>query len=80
MGQGPGGWLGGVALELVDLRPGCRASGRVVTVPFPAAVPPLLRPAALLQQVMSLTPEQVELLPPAQKAQVQALQQSLRGQ
>lgn len=29
---------------------------------------------------MSLTPEQIELLPPAQKAQVQALQQSLRGQ
>ena len=33
--------------------------------------------AALLQQVMSLTAEQVELLPPQQKAQVQALQQQL---
>lgn len=34
---------------------------------------------ALLQQVMSLTPEQIELLPPQQKSQVLALQQSLRG-
>lgn len=33
---------------------------------------------ALLQQVMSLTPEQIELLPPQQKSQVLALQQSLR--
>jgi hypothetical protein len=33
--------------------------------------------AALLQQVMGLTPEQVELLPPTQKAQVLALQQQL---
>ena len=32
---------------------------------------------ALLQQVMSLTPEQIELLPPEQKAQVVALQQQL---
>lgn len=35
--------------------------------------------AALLQQVMSLTPQQIELLPPQQKAQVLALQQQLRG-
>lgn len=32
---------------------------------------------ALLQQVMSLTPQQIELLPPQQKAQVLALQQQL---
>ena len=35
--------------------------------------------AALLQQVMSLTPQQIELLPQQQKAQVLALQQQLRG-
>lgn len=35
---------------------------------------------ALLQQVMSLTQQQIELLPPQQKAQVLALQQQLRGQ
>ena len=34
-------------------------------------------PAALLQRVMSLTPQQIELLPPQQKAQVLALQQQL---
>lgn len=41
---------------------------------------PPFHSAALLQQVMSLTPQQIELLPPAQKAQVLALQQQLRGQ
>ncbi|KAG7670067.1 hypothetical protein KSW81_008205 [Nannochloris sp. 'desiccata'] len=35
---------------------------------------------ALVQQVMSLTPQQIELLPPEQKAQVLALQQQLRTQ
>lgn len=35
---------------------------------------------ALLQQVLSLTPQQIELLPPQQRAQVQALQAQLRGQ
>jgi hypothetical protein len=39
--------------------------------PFPLLL------AALLQQVMSLTPQQIELLPPQQKAQVLALQQQL---
>jgi hypothetical protein len=33
--------------------------------------------AALLQQVLSLTPQQIELLPPQQRAQVQALQAQL---
>lgn len=33
---------------------------------------------ALLQQVMSLTPEQINLLPPDQKNQVLQLQQMLR--
>ncbi|KAI7839879.1 hypothetical protein COHA_006359 [Chlorella ohadii] len=37
-------------------------------------------PLALLNQVMSLTPQQIELLPPQQKAQVLALQQQLRAQ
>ena len=35
------------------------------------------RCAALLQRVMSLTPQQIELLPPQQKAQVLALQQQM---
>ena len=34
-------------------------------------------PAALLQQVMQLTAEQVASLPPAQRAQVEALQQHM---
>jgi hypothetical protein len=33
---------------------------------------------ALLQQVMSLTPEQINLLPPEQQSQVLKLQQALR--
>lgn len=33
--------------------------------------------AALLQQVMNLTSQQIELLPPQQKAQVLALQQQM---
>lgn len=33
---------------------------------------------ALLQQVMSLTPEQINLLPPEQRQQVVQLQQILR--
>ncbi|KAI3435585.1 hypothetical protein D9Q98_001650 [Chlorella vulgaris] len=48
--------------------------------PGPAAVGGALtseQQQALLQQVMSLTPQQVELLPPQQKAQVLALQQQL---
>ncbi|KAL6007484.1 hypothetical protein ACLOJK_032982 [Asimina triloba] len=43
--------------------------------------PPQLTPEmekALLQQVMSLTPEQINLLPPEQRAQVFQLQQMLR--
>jgi hypothetical protein len=32
---------------------------------------------ALVQQVISLTPQQIELLPPEQKAQVLAIQQQL---
>ena len=43
----------------------------------PAYHPPACLLAALLQQVMSLTPQQIELLPPQQKAQVLALQQQL---
>jgi hypothetical protein len=44
----------------------------------PASVPGMsAEQQALLQQVMSLTPEQIELLPPQQKAQVLALQQQL---
>ena len=35
--------------------------------------------AALLEQVMSLTQEQIELLPPQQKAQVIALQEHRRA-
>ena len=46
--------------------------------PRPPSRPPDC--AALLQQVLSLTPEQVDLLPPQQKAQVQALQAQLRAQ
>lgn len=45
---------------------------------IPLLLPPM--PAALLNQVMSLTPQQIELLPPQQKAQVLALQQQLRAQ
>ena len=37
----------------------------------------LFASAALLQQVMNLTPQQIELLPPQQKAQVLALQQQM---
>lgn len=46
----------------------------------PAVVPGMTseQQQALLQQVMSLTPEQIDLLPPQQKSQVLALQQSLR--
>ncbi|CAK9167840.1 unnamed protein product [Ilex paraguariensis] len=43
--------------------------------------PPSLTPEmekALLQQVMSLTPEQINLLPPEQRNQVLQLQQMLR--
>ncbi|PSS19339.1 Cleavage stimulating factor like [Actinidia chinensis var. chinensis] len=43
--------------------------------------PPPLTPEmeqALLQQVMSLTPEQINLLPPEQRNQVLQLQQMLR--
>ncbi|CAL0331051.1 unnamed protein product [Lupinus luteus] len=43
--------------------------------------PPVLSPEmekALLQQVMSLTPEQIDLLPPEQRNQVLQLQQMLR--
>ncbi|GMP67426.1 hypothetical protein CsSME_00027415 [Camellia sinensis var. sinensis] len=43
--------------------------------------PPPLTPEmekALLQQVMSLTPEQINLLPPEQRSQVLQLQQMLR--
>ncbi|KAK9823793.1 hypothetical protein WJX72_005536 [[Myrmecia] bisecta] len=35
---------------------------------------------ALLQQVMNLTPQQIDILPPQQKAQVLALQQQMRAQ
>ncbi|PRW59679.1 cleavage stimulating factor 64-like [Chlorella sorokiniana] len=52
-------------------------------VPAPAGAPGVLTPEqqqALLNQVMSLTPQQIELLPPQQKAQVLALQQQLRQQ
>eukprot|EP00887_Chlorella_sp_A99_P006185 scaffold3.g6185.t1 len=54
--------------------------------PVPAQAPPAApvgagmtpeQQQALLQQVMSLTPQQIEQLPPAQKAQVLALQQQL---
>ncbi|EFN58387.1 expressed protein [Chlorella variabilis] len=41
------------------------------------SMPAVQQPCALLQQVMSLTPQQIELLPPQQKAQVLALQQQL---
>jgi hypothetical protein len=34
---------------------------------------------ALLAQVMNLTPEQIELLPAQQRAQVLALQQQMKG-
>lgn len=34
-------------------------------------------PPALLQQVMQLTPQQIEALPPQQKQQVLALQQQM---
>lgn len=46
----------------------------------PAVVPGMTseQQQALLQQVMSLTPQQIDLLPPQQKSQVLALQQSLR--
>ena len=48
-------------------------------LPGPGVVPGAIpdQQQALLQQVMSLTPEQIELLPPQQKAQVLALQQQL---
>ncbi|KAI3407876.1 uncharacterized protein J3R85_020674 [Psidium guajava] len=45
--------------------------------PRPAAISPEME-QALLQQVMSLTPEQINLLPPEQRNQVLQLQQILR--
>lgn len=45
--------------------------------PRPAALSPEME-QALLQQVMSLTPEQINLLPPEQRNQVLQLQQMLR--
>ena len=44
---------------------------------MPAADAYVPRRAALLQQVMQLTAEQVASLPPAQRAQVEALQQHM---
>ncbi len=55
-------------------------SGQMGTVNQPLR-PPALTPEmekALLQQVMSLTPEQINLLPPDQRNQVLQLQQMLR--
>lgn len=51
-------------------------------VPGAASVPGMSpeQQQALLQQVMGLTPEQMELLPPQQRNQVLALQQQMRGQ
>ncbi|MBA0610711.1 hypothetical protein Godav_011518 [Gossypium davidsonii] len=45
--------------------------------PRPASLTPEME-KALLQQVMSLTPEQINLLPPEQRNQVLQLQQILR--
>lgn len=51
------------------------SSSKSAAVPAPDACVP--RRAALLQQVMQLTAEQVASLPPAQRAQVEALQQHM---
>ncbi len=55
------------------------AVGAGPSAPAPAAAPMTAEQQALLQQLMGLSAAQIELLPPAQKAQVLALQQQMVG-
>lgn len=63
----------------IPMQPAAAFAQPGVSVPPPAAAAPGIaeHQQQLLQQVLSLTPDQIEALPPQQKAQVLALQQQL---
>ncbi|XP_061344992.1 cleavage stimulating factor 64 [Gastrolobium bilobum] len=72
-------WMSGPSENLTQLSgpPGPSSVGAANQPLRPPALTPEME-KALLQQVMSLTPEQINLLPPEQRNQVLQLQQMLR--